>query len=405
MKKAVFNRETLKIELHFDKADYLTLTDAQKASVKSSYLWSRSGSCWVSRAKEPNLYWAKKVAAELGFDGIEKIGERLSFADQVERQTERAEARAERYEAHAENAEARADQLQAPLNSMHGDIAFFTQPNINTSAGRAFTNYRNKLYARFERGIDEYRKSEYWRNRAETARETAAAEKYNDPAYLDRRIKECKKNIRSFEETLQKYNQIYEKLTAGETVKRDYRGGVWTFDLLDERAGELAERYEAEADKLAYLLDRLDALGGIKFSQKNIKPGYIIRLNKDLCGTWVHKVVSTGPVNFQASLVGANFPNCISYAYAEIAEIVEATEEAPKAHPFKVGEAYEVRKWDGREWAKVTAKIIKATDKSVTLQIGDEKPFVRKPSESKYTPGEWILSITDAYDGYVRKRA
>ncbi|MBQ1847289.1 MAG: DUF3560 domain-containing protein [Clostridia bacterium] len=382
------------------------LSEADKARVKSAFLWSRGGGCWVSRAKEPNLYTAKKIAADLGFGEVEKIGERLTFAEQVERQQERAEARAERYEEHAENAEARAEKLQAGIESHRGDVAFFTQPNINTSAGRSFTNYRNRLYARFEQGFEEYRKSEYWKERAKIAATTAAGEKYQDRAYLDRRIKESKKKLRDYEKAMQAYTNIYERLSAGDIVKMGYSGSdVWTFAKLEERAGDLAERYEAEADKLAFLEDALDALGGIKFSQKNIKPGYIIRLNKNLCGTWLHKVVSTGPVNFQARIADDSFPGAITYAYAEIAEIVEATEEAPKAHPFKVGEAYEVRQWDGREWAKVTAKIIKATDKSVTLQIGDAKPFVRKPSESKYTPGEWILSITDAYDGYVRKRA
>lgn len=45
---------------------------------------------------------------------------------------------------------------------MHGDIAFFTQPNINSSAGRAFANKR--MFAAYERGFEEFKKSEYYRN-------------------------------------------------------------------------------------------------------------------------------------------------------------------------------------------------------------------------------------------------
>lgn len=60
--------------------------------------------CWVSRAKEPNLWSAKQVAAKLGFTEEQREGERLSFAEQVERQADRAERRAERYEQYAENA-------------------------------------------------------------------------------------------------------------------------------------------------------------------------------------------------------------------------------------------------------------------------------------------------------------
>lgn len=90
MKQVIFNRETLKIELHFDKADYTVLSDDEKARVKSAFLWSKRGGCWVSRAKEPNLYEAKRIARDLGFGDVEKVGERLTFAEQVERDRERA---------------------------------------------------------------------------------------------------------------------------------------------------------------------------------------------------------------------------------------------------------------------------------------------------------------------------
>ena len=104
MKPYIFNLETTKIELHFEKSEYAALTADQKANLKSAFLWSRTGSCWVSRAKEPNLWWAKQVAAKLGFTEEQREGERLSFSEQVERQAERAERRAELYEQYAENA-------------------------------------------------------------------------------------------------------------------------------------------------------------------------------------------------------------------------------------------------------------------------------------------------------------
>jgi hypothetical protein len=46
----------------------------------------------------------------------------------------------------ANSAAKRGENMQKELNRFSGDIAFFTQPNINSSAGRAFTNYRKKLY-------------------------------------------------------------------------------------------------------------------------------------------------------------------------------------------------------------------------------------------------------------------
>lgn len=62
MSEYIMNKETGKIELHFDKADYLALAEDQKKDIKSNYLFSRVKRAWVSRAKFPNLYRAEKVA-------------------------------------------------------------------------------------------------------------------------------------------------------------------------------------------------------------------------------------------------------------------------------------------------------------------------------------------------------
>mgnify|MGYP001085769249 FL=1 len=98
MRQYIFNLETTKLELHFEKSEYGALTDEQRSDLKSAFLWSRTGGCWVSRAKEPNLWRAKQIAAKLGFIEEQREGERLYFSEQVERQTDRAERRAERYE-------------------------------------------------------------------------------------------------------------------------------------------------------------------------------------------------------------------------------------------------------------------------------------------------------------------
>ena len=121
--------------MHFERSEYNALSDGQKADLKSAFLWNRSGSCWVSRAKEPNLWRAKQVAAKLGFTEEQREGERISFSEQVERQTERTENRAERYNQYVANAESRGASLQKPLAGMRGDTAFFTQPIIAGHSG------------------------------------------------------------------------------------------------------------------------------------------------------------------------------------------------------------------------------------------------------------------------------
>ena len=156
MSEYIMNKETGKIELHFDKADYLALAEEQKKDIKSNYLFSRAKHAWISRAKFPNLYRAEKVAKDLGLLNGGNIGEKLTFAEQMERKAERAEARAERFDYKSNRAEENGKRLQKPINDMHGDISFFTQPNINSSSGRAFTKKRNRMWEAWEKGFDEF---------------------------------------------------------------------------------------------------------------------------------------------------------------------------------------------------------------------------------------------------------
>ena len=251
MRPYIFNLETTKIELHFEKSEYGALTDEQRSDLKSAFLWSRTGGCWVSRAKEPNLWRAKQVAARLGFTEEQREGERLSFSEQVERQTERAERRAERYEQYAENAERRGAALQQPLNRMRGDIAFFTQPIIAGHAGsQAFARQRERMFAQYERGFEEYRKSEYFQNRAQTARVTADGAKYRDVAYLDRRIKECKKEIKAREKNIIYYEQTLFAIENGEK-KKQIDGTPITAEIVNDWIKRELELVEKAMDKQA----------------------------------------------------------------------------------------------------------------------------------------------------------
>ncbi len=54
MSEYIMNKETQKLELHFDKEDYLALDDDLKKEIKSNFFSCRANA-WVSRAKFPNL--------------------------------------------------------------------------------------------------------------------------------------------------------------------------------------------------------------------------------------------------------------------------------------------------------------------------------------------------------------
>jgi len=368
--------------------------------LKSAFLWSNKGKCWVSRAKEPNLYRAKQLAQKLGFTEEQREGERLSYAEQLERQADRAEERADRYDQYAANATKRGNQMQQPIKDMRGDIAFFTQPIISGHSGsQAFGNRRRKMFDRYEKGFEEYRKSEYFSSRAETARETAAVSKFKDKAYLDRRIKDCKKEIRKRKSNVVSYEKTLLALENGEQKKK-YSGEPYTVEEVTgwlERAIELIEK---AMDKQAYLENCLDELGGIQFSKDNIKVGYIVRIR--------HReeveILSAGPVNVTYKiLTGGAAGMTLQATYAEIKEIVKATEKTRK-HPFKVGEQFTSTRHTYPNpnsfksiKTEVVYEIIKASDTTIKLQaIGmDEKPITRKPS---FRFGDrWLFSIDDRH--------
>lgn len=401
-KAYTFNLETTKIELHFEKSEYDALSDEQKKEIKSNFLWSRSGSCWVSRAKEPNLWRAKQVAKALGFTEEQRKGERLSYAEQVERQSERAEVRAERYSEYADNAEKRAEQLQKPIENMRGDIAFFTQPNINTSSGRAFTNRRNRMFEQYEKGFEEYRKSEYFKQRAQTALTTASKAQFSDPAYLDRRIKECKKEIRAREKNIISYEEILYAIEKGEE-KKHWNGEPYTAEEVSDLIDRELELVEKAMDKQGYLENCFDEIGGIKFSKENIKVGYTVRMQK----FGLAEVVGVGPVNITYKIISGGASGCIlKAAYAEIVEIISTEEKKKASHPFKVGEQFNGTEYRDREFLPITFEIVKASETTVQIKtVGrDEKPFTRKPT--LVAGGKrWRLHINDGYKNTFYKEA
>jgi len=363
-KNYIFNLETGKIELHFDKTEYMALSAEQKKLIKSNFLFSRYSGAWVSRCKEPNLYRARKVAEQLGFTQEQRTGERLSFAEQVERSAERAEARAERFEGYADNAEHRAEGLQAGFNECRKDWSWLTQPNINSSAGRAFTRQRERIMDRYNKGFEEYKKSEYFRDRAATAQNTADGKKFQDPIYLDNRIKECKKNIRAMEKNIIHYEEILYSLENHTEERRSPYFGKYTQEQVSDWIENQIERIEAEIDKQGYMENCLDEIGGVPFSQENIKPGYIVKMRR-----WGRcEITSAGPVNVTFKILdGGAAGGCLTEPYAAVSEII-AVKEVPKVeNPFKEGDIL-TKNRPGDDSIYRAYQVVKVTKAGVKIQ-------------------------------------
>jgi len=389
MKRVIFNRETTKLELHFSREEYAALTETQKSALKSNFLWSKYANAWVSRAKEPNLYWARKVSNDLGFENEERRGERLTFAEQLENKQERAEARADRYECYAENAEKRAAVLQKPINDMHGDIAFFTQPNINSSAGRAFRNRREKMFAQYDRGFEEYRKSEHFKDRADAARKTAKANELSDIGFLNRRVREQQKNIRDTEKVIISLEDNLFKIESGKEIK-NYKGEIVTADEIKERLEYRLELLGVYMDKENFYQSCIDDLGGIQFSSANIKAGYIVIVKR-----WGEcEILSTGPVNVTYRILSIKNGGCpLTDPYACIERIVKAVEKTePIGNPYSVGEVLTKDYLSGSVWKAFI--ITKVTEKTVQLQEIEVVDGVPQPDKTKENAAPFMRKVT-----------
>lgn len=388
----IINRETDKLELHFSKEEYQAMPDETKSTIRSNFLFSRRGGCWVSRAKRPHLSYVESIAKDLGAEYQGKTGEELTFEEKMERQADRAAARADRMEARSDVAAKRGEALQKPVENMRGDIAFFTQPNINTCAGRAFTRQRERMFAAFDRGFEEFKKSEYYAQRAEVARRTANLENSKDKAFCGRRVKDAQKNIKAIHKNLDHYHAMLECDGMGEQQKR-FDGTPIERAEIERWIEDAEERLESEISRLCYYQSCIDDLGGVQFSKENIKPGYVVKIKHYNDCT----VLRTGPKN-----IIYRTPNGfdLTAAYAEILEIVKAEETIKPTHPFKVGETFEIGAYVDGHRVKQVWEIVKSTATTVTLKNQTTGENIRRTPKIRWTceGDKWALCIGDYID-------
>lgn len=217
---------------------------------------------------------------------------------------------------------------------------------------------------RYNKGFEEYRKSDYFRDRAATAQNTADMKKFRDPVYLDNRIKECKKNIRAMEKNIVHYEEILYSLENHTDDRQSAYFGRYTQDQVSGWIENQIERIEAEIDKQAYMENCLDEIGGIAFSQENIKPGYIVKMRR-----WGRcEITSAGPVNVTFKILdGGAAGGCLTEPYAAVSEII-AVKEVPKVeNPFKEGDIL-TKNRPGDDSIYRAYQVVKVTKTGVKIQ-------------------------------------
>lgn len=394
----LLNKNTDKIEIYFEKDWYMSLGEFEKGMIKSNFLFSRAGGCWISRRKFPNIWESEDVCKRLWLENRGSSGGK-SFEEKMQDKAERAENRAERYQSYADNAMKRGEDRQKALDSVKGDIAFFTQPNINSSSVRAFSRRRERMIESYFKGFEEFKKSEYWEDRVEAAMATASGTKPTDKGFLVRKTNELENGLKKLKGNLDTYNERLKRIESGEILHR-INGDVVTRENVLRLIENVEYQIESDISKIIYYKKCLEELGGVEFSRDNIKKGYkVMHKRWDLC-----EVVGTGPKNFTYRILEGGAKGMGgSSPYADIMKVV-STEVEVEMHPFKVGERFTVKVWNSNEYVNVEYTITKVSPKRVTLTSEKGESIVRQPKLITYGQHpEWVMDITGGYNGYVRK--
>lgn len=119
------------------------------------------------------------------------------------------------------------------------------------------------------------------------------------------------------------------------------------------------------------------------------------------------KVIGTGKVNFQYRIMeGGATGMSGNAAYAEVRRII-SSEAQIDPHPFKVGEIYTVKAWNGQCYGDKEYRVTKVTEEKVTLKSGNERAITRRPrkfrSGSSSSGYAWALGIVDGMNGTIYK--
>jgi len=270
-----FQNETGKVHLCFDYADYQALSPEIKSKIKSAFLWARSAGAWVSRTKFPNNWRAEGIAKELNLEYKGERGEKLTFAEQKEREQVKAGARVERFEARAEKKE---NESQSQYERSHNLVSVIPmgQPIlIGHHSERGHRNLLKKADNAMRKSCEADEKAKYYKGRAEASKRTVEGAKFKSVDYLLNRISECKADLRAIEKSL-----------AGKDMRDKATGELFVngCEISEERHIFLEGRKSEQLEKLDFFFTKLQEAGGGQMTAERMKQGKPAYVN---CGgTW-----------------------------------------------------------------------------------------------------------------------
>lgn len=292
-----------KIELDLGKDLYKSLPDDLKKDIKGYFLFSRPRQAWVSKGTASS-WGVRRILEKLNpvFTGKD---DRISFADKMVRKDERAENRTVRLEKKSESAQKRAESLQSEFNRLRKDWSWLTQPIIRGHAGsERFGRQKARVVGDYERGFEEYRKSEQYQRRIESISDQK--EELKDVRFLSRRIKDAKAVIAKYEKTIPQALERLEQKDEGAQK-----------DEFKERISNAMERLQEAYEKEAFYSALLEQVGGGQYFTKESFAGVTYFRERNI---W-HKVIKRNPKSVRHSY---GFDGEANTKYENVREVVFA---------------------------------------------------------------------------------
>jgi len=262
------NIEDDKLEIHFSKAEYLAMPEDHKKLIKSSCLFSGSRSCWRSRSKIQSAWHIENKLKEWGFEDKGTEGEKLSFAEKVEREQDKAADRADRMDIRHDKAVKESESTFHHAHEMIQCIPMGQPILVGHHSERGHRALLEKHDNAMRKGFELDEKAEYYRTRYNNALHTSEGSKYKNAGYLVNRVKECETRLRECARGLQGKFYVYSQPQ----------------EISEERKVYWNEQIEETTDKLNYMtycLKQIKEESGL-FDKESLKGKTEVKIN----GRW-----------------------------------------------------------------------------------------------------------------------
>jgi hypothetical protein len=354
-----------KAELYIGYDKYKALPDNVRKDIKSYFLFSRPKGAWISKGGYNN-YSVIRIIDELKIP-LGGREERKTFEEKQSGKIEKAVHRIDRFEKYSTNASKRAEQLQSEFNRLRKDWSWLTQPIIRGHSGsERFGRQKEKVLNRYDKGFEEYRKSDYFKGRAETARNTAEQNKLRDAVYLSNKIKEANQTIKKVSSWVEKYqgrdNSNLIKQYGEEKVNN------WIMDGLEK----LQEGFE----KLAFFSAHLDSLkssGRTVYDKETLQNAKFVKIR----GSW-HLILRLNPTTITHSWFAGSF----KHPYSEVQDVIFKNENV-KVEPGRIAGDYNITKIAAPEKSKKPWKKPNLVQKPKPKLNEPKKPWKKPELVSK----------------------